>query len=114
MTSRRLWVILIILACLTPLGVWLPQRLRAGGAWGEWAPEELGKQVGAVPRGMARASDLWHAPLPGYAPKGQGSRSLLEQGMWYVVSALAGIAVCGAIIWLVGRWLAGKEQPHAT
>jgi hypothetical protein len=34
--------------------------------------------------------------------------------MWYVVSALAGIAVCGAIIWLVGRWLAGKEQPHAT
>jgi hypothetical protein len=112
--TRRLWTIVIILACLAPLGLWLPQHLRASGAWGEWGPEELGKQVGSVPRGMARSSDLWRAPLPDYAPKGTESRSLLVQSIWYVASAFIGVAVCGLFIWLLGRRLARREHPGVT
>ena len=110
MSTRRLWIIVILLALLTPLGIWLPQRLRAGGAWGEWAPEDLEGQVGFLPRGLA---DLWDAPAPDYAPPGWEGRPFALQGAAYIASALAGLAMCGAIIWLLGRWLARKEKVRA-
>lgn len=114
MSTRRLWATLVVLACLAPLGLWLPQRLGAGGAWGEWGPDELADQVGSVPQGTARSSDLWRAPLPDYAPAGWESQSLLAQGIWYVVSAFVGIATCGLIAWLLGRRLARREHSRVT
>jgi hypothetical protein len=113
MTRRRLWVIVVVLAVLTPVGIWLPQRLGAGDAWGEWGAEDLGRQVGFIPRGLARLSDLWKAPAPDYAPPGWEERPLALQGIAYIASALLGLGVCAFLIWLLGRWLTRKEEAGA-
>jgi len=114
MRTRRLWIGLVVLALLTPLGLCLPQRFRAGGAWGEWAPQEMGKQVGFVPEGMDQSSGRWHAPVPDYAPKGWADRSPLHLGLAYMASAIIGIAVCGLLAWGLGRWLSRKEKARAA
>jgi len=106
-------MIAILLALLTPLGIWLPERLRAGDAWGEWGPEDLEEQVGFLPHGLAGLAGLWKAPVPDYAPPGWEEKPSALQGAAYIASALGGLAMCGAIIWLLGRWLAGKEKARA-
>jgi len=112
--ARRLWIGLLVLALLTPLGLWLPHRLRAGDAWGEWSTEQVGKQLGHVPEGMARTADRWHAPMPDYAPKGWEKRSLFHLSVAYIGSALIGAAVCGVLAWALGRWLSRKEKARAA
>jgi hypothetical protein len=114
MRTRTLWIALIVLAVLTPLGLWLPERLRAGGAWGEWGPEEVGKQVGHVPEGMARTAERWQAPAPDYAPRGWEDRPLSRLSIAYIASAFIGIAVCAALAWALGLWLSHKEGRRAT
>lgn len=113
MSARRLWVIVILLALLTPLGIWLPERLRAGDAWGEWAPEDVEEQVGFLPRGLGDLAGLWKAPVPDYAPPGWEEKPLALQSAAYIASALGGLIMCGAIIALLGRWLARKEDARA-
>jgi len=112
--TRRFLLILLILAVLTPLGLWLPHRFQAGDAWGEWSPEDVGEQVGFIPRGLARLSGLWKAPIPDYAPEGWEERPLATQSGAYIVSALIGIAVCGLFMLLLGRWLSKKDKEHAS
>jgi hypothetical protein len=113
MTARRLWIIVLVLAVLTPVGLWLPAHFGAGGAWGEWGPEELGKQVGFVPRGLARIADLWKAPAPDYAPPGWEGRPLAHQSAAYIASALVGLLITAFVIYALGRWLARRETAHA-
>jgi cobalt/nickel transport protein len=113
MRARRLWWVIAVLALLTPLGIWLPQRLRAGTPWGEWSAQELQQQVGHVPRELARGSEAWSAPLPDYAPRGWRHRSPAHQYLAYIASAVIGLAVCASGAWLLGRWLVRREQRHA-
>ena len=113
MTARRLWIIVLVLAVLTPLGLWLPARLGAGSAWGEWGPRDLGDRVGFVPRGLARISDLWKAPAPDYAPRGWERKSLAHQSAAYIASALVGMCSAAALIYALGRWLARRGSTHA-
>lgn len=113
MNTRRPWIILVLLAVLAPLGLWLPARLGAGDAWGEWSPDDLGEQVGFVPRGLARIADLWKAPAPDYAPPGWEEKSLAHQGAAYVLSALVGLCITAALIYALGRWLARRGTAHA-
>jgi cobalt/nickel transport protein len=113
MTTRRLCIIVILLAVLTPLGLWLPQRLGAGDAWGEWGPDDLSDHVGFLPRGLARLAGLWKAPIPDYAPPGWEERSFAFQSAAYISSAIIGLVVCGGAIWLLGRWLAKREELNA-
>jgi hypothetical protein len=113
MTARRLWIIVLVLAALTPLGLWLPARFGAGDAWGEWSADDVGEQVGFIPRGLARLSDLWPAPAPDYAPRGWEDKPLAVQGASYIFSAILGLIVCGGLMWLLGRWLTGREARNA-
>ncbi len=113
MTTRRLWIVVLILAVLTPLGLWLPARLGAGGAWGEWGPEELGQRVGFIPRGMAGMGERWRTPAPGYAPPGSEGKSLAHRSFAYIASALLGLLVVAAIMWALGRWLSNRERANA-
>jgi cobalt/nickel transport protein len=107
---RKLWVGLLILALLTPLGILLPQWLGAGSAWGEWGAEELRGLVGYVPAQLARLGNLWHAPLPDYASPGAEGASTAAQSAWYIVSALVGAGAVAGLALLLGRWIAHKER----
>lgn len=107
---RTLWIALLVLAVLSPLGLYLPRLLGAGGAWGEWSLEELHQIVGYAPRGMRDLADLWRAPFQGYALPGQTDAPLARQSLAYVLSALLGTGVSAGLAYLLARWLARRSR----
>jgi cobalt/nickel transport system permease protein len=93
---RKLWVTLIALAVVSPLGLLAP-----GTAWGEWGTEELAKMgFKAIPEGIARLSGIWGAPLQGYNLPALGNSNL-----GYILSAFVGIMVVSVLAWLLTRIL---------
>ncbi len=104
-SNAKLWIGLLIFMILTPLGL-----LAAGTAWGEWGTKEIKGLVGYVPKGLARLSDIWHAPLPDYSFRGWEEAPFLKSSLAYIVSALVGVAIVVAIVYLLGRFLAKKEE----
>jgi hypothetical protein len=110
-TLKRLAIILLVLAVLTPLGLIVPAHFGAGGAWGEWSGEELQKLVGYVPSGLHRLEDLWKAPLPDYALPGQEHAPLHVLCWSYILSAVVGVGAIVLVTLLIGRLLARREQP---
>jgi cobalt/nickel transport protein len=106
---RSLWVALLVLALLSPLGLYLPSLFGAGGAWGEWGLEEVRELLGYAPAGMAKSAELWRAPLPDYALPGQGDAPRSRLGLSYLLSAFVGIGVCAAGGFVLGRWLTRRK-----
>lgn len=100
--SKRLWIALIALAGLAPLGLWIINLSGAGGMWGEWGPEELGRMAGHEPEGLKKLNNLWDAPLAGYEVKGIGPYA------GYLVSALGGAGVVLIVSYLITRALARR------
>src|SRR3990172_12736672 len=105
---RNLLIALGVMALLTPIGLYLPQILKAGAAWGEWGIHEVRKMVGYTPAGMEKTADTWKAPMPGYGPPGRGNIPSPTQGFYYLLSAFAGIVACGGAAYLLARWLTGR------
>ncbi|MHB9037135.1 MAG: cobalt transporter CbiM [Armatimonadota bacterium] len=112
--AARLGIGLIVLALLSPLGIYLPQKLGAGSAWGEWSADEIKGATGYVPHGLAKLGSLWHAPIPDYAFPGQESASLHTLSVAYIFSGLAGIAIVVILIMAMRRLFAGKESDEGT
>lgn len=96
---RKLWIGLGILAVLSPIGL-----LASGDAWGEWGAEAFKKMVGFIPRGLARFSDIWKAPLSDYLVPGTGDV------LGYIISAFAGILLVILATWLIGKGLSRKDR----
>jgi hypothetical protein len=106
----KLWIGIAVLIVLTPLGLFLPEHFKAAGAWGEWSAAEMQKLVGYIPKGMQKLSNLWSAPMPDYAFKGGGEKSLPHFGFAYIISALAGIAVIVIAVLIIGKMLSKKGE----
>lgn len=102
---RNFWIALLVLAALTPAGLYLPQLLSGGSAWGEWGIDEVKKMIGYAPAGMEKEGGRWKAPLPEYALPGEERNPLARRSLSYLVSALVGIAACVAGGYLLERWL---------
>ncbi len=98
--GRRLWIALLILAALTPLGLWVPRFFGAGGAWGEWSWRELEKVIGYAPEGLKRTNGLWKAPAAGY---GKGY-------LGYLASAMAGVLIVAAVSFAIGRLISKRKK----
>lgn len=109
---RPLLVALAVMALLSPVGLYFPEIMKAGGAWGEWGVDEVRKLAGYAPREMERSAGGWKAPLPGYALPGDGQAHATpgRRGLAYVLSAFAGIAACGGFAYLVARRLAARGR----
>ena|SRR5271157_5455487 len=109
-TTTKLWVALGTLAILSPIGLYLPQKFKAGSAWGEWGADEMKTLVGYVPSGLEKLSSVWKAFLPDYAFKGMAHASFGHLSMAYIVSAVVGIVlcICGGLI--LGKLLTGKNS----
>jgi len=108
--GTKLWIGLAVLIALSPLGLIISAKFGAGSAWGEWSAEELDKLVGYVPAGMSRISELWKAPLPDYAFKGQESAPMHALSLSYILSAVLGVAAVVGLTILIGRILARREE----
>ncbi|MDI6800714.1 MAG: hypothetical protein QMD01_01460 [Thermodesulfovibrionales bacterium] len=105
--QKKLWVGLIIMALLTPLGIILPQKFNAGDAWGEWGTDTLEKLLGYVPEGLKKLTDLWKAPLADYS-LGENP-DFARQVISYIISGILGIAIVGLVIYVISRLLVKKS-----
>src|SRR5512139_2174573 len=97
--QKKLWIGLLMIALLTPLGILLPEKFNAQGAWGEWGIDKLEKLLGFVPEGLKKLTHLWKAPVPGYSFGGEGASKTL-QVISYFASSLLGIGVCLLIVFV--------------
>lgn len=98
-TITKLWLLIAVLAILTPIGLIIPEYFKAGSAWGEWGADEIKKLIGYVPKGLEKLSDTWIAAIPDY-----GTSKIL-----YIVSAILGIIIVMGLTFLVGKYLGKKE-----
>ncbi len=109
-TTTKLWIGIGILILLSPLGVMLPEYFKAGDAWGECGTDTIKELVGYVPRGLEKLSSLWSAPIPDYAFKGWEENSLRHLSAAYIISAAAGVITVIAVVFLIGRMLARRND----
>jgi len=100
--QKKLWIGLLIMALLTPLGILLPEKFNSGEAWGEWGIDKLEKLLGYVPDHLKKLADLWKAPIPDYNFGGEGASRTI-QVISYVVSGLLGLGACAFIVFLISR-----------
>ncbi|HLJ54899.1 MAG TPA: cobalt transporter CbiM [Chthonomonadaceae bacterium] len=109
--GRALWIGLVALAILTPLGL-----LAKGDAWGEWDASGIARQTerlfgagrGYTPRALQSAYEHGYHGLHGledYASADGKNR------LDYIGAALLGIAAICSIVLIAGRLLAGPP-PH--
>ena len=115
-TSTKLWILILILIILSPLGLFMPEYFKAGSAWGEWGAEEIGAMAGYVPQGLAKLSQVWSAPIPDYSFKSweeadlpAGQAGLMKKSIAYVTSAVTGIAAVVLLVFVFSRFLIRKE-----
>ncbi len=109
-TTTKLWIGLGVLALLSPVGIYLPDKLKAGSAWGEWGADEMKNLVGYVPAGLEKIASVWNALMPDYAFKGMENAGLGHLSIAYIVSALVGIALCVGSGLLIGKLLSRKSS----
>lgn len=110
----RLWLALGLFVILSPLGI-----LTVGSAWGEWSatnfsdPAARHEIAGAsrnhapperAPRGLARLSSFWRAPLANYAPVFLRSRYV-----GYFASAAIGVALT-VLVSLLVSWFLTRQR----
>ena len=107
--EKKLWLWLFVLAVLSPLGIILPEKFGAEGAWGEWGVDALEKLLGYVPVGLKKTADIWAAPIRNYNFGGEGA-ILSTKIVSYIVSALIGIVLSCIIILIISRLLFKLEK----
>lgn len=108
--TTKLWIGLVILVALSPLGLILPEQFKAGDAWGEWDTNTIKELVGYIPQGLERLSSLWNAPMPDYALKGWEEKGLSHLSFAYIISAIVGIAIIVLVIMVIGKLLSKKND----
>lgn len=108
--TTKLWIGILILIILSPLGLILPEHFKAGSAWGEWGADEMQKLVGYIPQDFERLSSIWSAPIPDYALKGWEEKGLPYLSLAYIISAAVGIAITAATVLFIGKMLAKKDD----
>ncbi len=102
--QKKLWIGLLVMALLTPLGILLPEKFNAEDAWGEWGIDKLEKLLGYVPEGLKKLTDLWRAPIPDYNLGGEGA-SKVVQVVSYIASGLLGIVACALVVFIISRFI---------
>jgi ABC-type Fe3+ transport system permease subunit len=103
-TKKHLWIGLVILIVLAPLGL-----LAEGTAFGEWGPEELQKELGYVPSGIEAGGNLWHSLFPDYTVAGfEGS--FLQSAIGYILSAIVGVCLIYLATLALGKFIAKRED----
>lgn len=106
--QKRILIVLLVLCFLTPAGVLLPALFDTGDAWGEWSAQTMNEMVGYVPRGLAKYSDKWKAPVPDYTINSK-DHSLVHRSGYYVVSGVLGATVTYVALLLISGFIIKNE-----
>jgi hypothetical protein len=100
--QKKILIVLLALCIITPVGIMLPAFFNAGDAWGEWSAETVNDLVGYVPKGLAKYSDTWKAPLADYTADGKDP-SVVHQSGYYIVSGLLGATAAFGVMLLLSK-----------
>lgn len=98
--QKKILVGLLLLCLITPIGILLPAFFKTGDAWGEWSAQTVKELVGYVPRGLAKYSQLWKAPLSDYTIH-SGDKSIVHQSGYYIVSGIFGATITYVVMLLI-------------
>jgi cobalt/nickel transport protein len=107
--QKKLWIGLAIMALLTPLGIYLPEKFKAGDAWGEWGTDKIRELLGYVPEGLNKLADFWKAPVPDYNFGGENA-AMSTQVISYIISGIIGIAAVVILIYVITKFLIKHEK----
>jgi hypothetical protein len=102
-TITKLWILIIVLIALSPIGMLAPEWFKAGAAWGEWGAGEIKELVGYIPQGLEKLSELWKAPMPDYEFKGSEDRPLRVKSAAYILSGVIGVFIVVIMVYAVGK-----------
>jgi hypothetical protein len=100
--KKKIWIVLIFICLITPVGIFLPEIFHSGNAWGEWNTEKVKDDVGYEPQGMKKNADLWEAPMPEY--KMGSPKSLISNSLHYVISGITGLGIIALLTWLLFKY----------
>jgi hypothetical protein len=100
--QKKILLILFLLCLITPVGILLPAYFKTGNAWGEWSAATVKELVGYVPKGLAKYSDIWKAPIPDYNLK-NADTSMVHRSGYYIVSGIFGATLAFIIMLLVSK-----------
>jgi hypothetical protein len=100
--QKKILVILLLLCLMTPLGILLPGYFRTGDAWGEWSAHTVKELLGYVPKGLAKYSEAWKAPLPDYSINSRDT-SVVHRSGYYIVSGIFGATVTYIVMLIISR-----------
>ncbi len=89
--TTKLWLGILLLALISPLGLLLPVYFKAGPAFGE-----------------SKLLFFWKAPMPDYSFGAKEGAGLWHLSLSYIISAVAGIIITVIIVLLIGRKLTKK------
>jgi len=106
----KLWVGIVVLILLCPLGLLIPDKFKAGEAWGEWGTEKIKEMVGYIPSGLNALSGIWKAPLPDYSFRGWEGKGLAHICFSYMISASVGIAVTVIFVFILVKFFGKKNN----
>lgn len=90
------------MALMVPLGIVVPEKFGAAGAWGEWSSEALSQMLGYLPEGLSRHTGIWSAPIGDY-DIAAGGTSRFVKSLSYMASGLIGAAIAGLIIYIISK-----------
>ena len=105
--QKHLWIGIGVLAIISPIGLILPEKFKAGDAWGEWGTERLRGMLGFVPKGIERLSELWAAPLSGYGFGGDSPAALY---ITYIASGALGVFLAWLVLRLISRHITRRAD----
>ncbi len=100
--QRKILITLLLLCLVTPIGVLLPTFFNTGDAWGEWSAQTVKELTGYMPKGLAKYSEVWKAPVPGYTVNRENS-SIAHRSGYYLVSAIFGATLTYIVMLLISR-----------
>jgi predicted PurR-regulated permease PerM len=107
--QKKILIVLLLLCLITPVGVLLPAFFNTGDAWGEWSAQTVKELVGYVPKGLAKYSEVWQAPIPDYNVN-KKDLSIVHRSGFYLVSGIIGATVTYLIMLLISRLIIRNEE----
>jgi hypothetical protein len=106
--QKKILVALVVLAVISPIGIYLPAKFKAQDAWGEWSAETIEKLLGFVPAKLKETADLWKAPIPDYN-LGDEKSTFTVQALSYILSGAVGIVLCILVLFGISKLLFKKS-----
>jgi hypothetical protein len=107
--QKKILFFLLFLCFITPVGIMLPAIFHAGNAWGEWSAQTLKDLIGYVPKGLAKYSDVWNAPLSNYTAN-INDTSVVHRSGYYIVSGIIGSTLTYIAMLLISKLIVKNEK----